>query len=992
MATSTHKRTSKASEPPANPGQLIYTFREGNATMRALLGGKGAGLAEMTNAGLPVPPGFTITTEACNAYYAAGRHLPDGLWDDVLAHMRALEEETGKGFGDAENPLLVSVRSGAAFSMPGMMDTVLNLGLNEETVAGLIRLTENERFGYDALRRFIAMFGRIVLDIEASAFDEPFDELKTRRGIKLDTELAADDLNGLAERYRQIVQERTGEPFPTDPYRQLELAVQAVFDSWFGKRAHDYREFNKIPHDLGTAVNIVTMVFGNMGSDSGTGVAFTRDPNTGERQIYGEYLTNAQGEDVVAGIRTPAKISQMRDELPEVYVQFEEIAEKLERHYRDVQDLEFTIERGKLFMLQTRSAKRTAPAAVKIAVDMVDEGILSQEEAIGRVEPAQIVQLLLPRFDEAAKARAQDRFLAKGLNASPGAATGKAIFDPDRAVEAKAAGDPVILVRIETSPDDVHGMLAARGVLTARGGATSHAAVVARSMGLPCVAGAETLRIDYATREMRADRVTVAEGDMISIDGTTGEIYAGELPTIEARFEDQHDLATLLGWADKIRRLQVWANADYPRDAERARAFGAQGIGLCRTEHMFFEEDRLPTVRRMILAATRATEAKRRRDAGAELSAEDAETVQTFDDALAELEILQTDDFAGLFRAMDGLPVVIRLIDPPLHEFLPSYEELLVDVTRLQDRLAMNGVRADGARSALDAVGDRVSPALEKGLQKVLGRKDAERAMKLFRREGTASAATSVSDDRGTLESQLAEKTELLQAVEAMREVNPMLGMRGCRLGLMIPDVVKMQTRAILAAATRVAGEGITPLPEIMIPLVGHVNELAETRRILEGEVAQIVERAGQQVAYKFGTMIEVPRGALTADQIAEHAEFFSFGTNDLTQMTFGYSRDDAEGKFLLQYVDRKILPVNPFQVLDTEGVGQLVRMATQKGRRTRKDLKVGICGEHGGDPQSIAFCHEVGLNYVSCSPFRVPVARLAAAQAALADSEARDK
>jgi pyruvate, orthophosphate dikinase len=992
MATSTRKHSSRASEQPAQSGQLIYTFREGNATMRRLLGGKGAGLAEMTNAGLPVPPGFTITTEACNAYYAAGRQLPDGLWDDVVAHMHALEEETSKGFGNPDNPLLVSVRSGAAFSMPGMMDTVLNLGLNEETVAGLVRLTENERFGYDALRRFVAMFGRIVLDIPAAAFDEPLDELKSRHGLKLDTDLDANQLRDLADQYRHIVQERTGEPFPTDPYRQLELAVKAVFDSWFGKRAHDYREFNKIPHDLGTAVNIVTMVFGNMGADSGTGVAFTRDPNTGEHAMYGEYLTNAQGEDVVAGIRTPAKISQMRDELPEVYVQFEEIAEKLERHYRDVQDLEFTIERGKLYMLQTRSAKRTAPAAVKIAVDMVEEGILSKEDALGRVEPAQIVQLLLPRFDEAAKAKAQDRFLAKGLNASPGAATGKAVFDPDRAVDAKAAGDPVILVRIETSPDDVHGMLAARGVLTARGGATSHAAVVARSMGLPCVAGAETLRIDYAKREMRAGDVTVAEGDMICIDGTTGEIYAGELPTIEARFEDQHDLATLLGWADEVRRLQVWANADYPRDAERARAFGAQGIGLCRTEHMFFEEDRLPTVRRMILAATRATEAKRRREAGAELSAEDLETVATFDEALAELEHLQTDDFAGLFRAMDGLPVVIRLIDPPLHEFLPSYEELLVDVTHLQDRIAMDESGADGARSPLDAVGDRVTPALAKGLQRVLGKKDAERAMKLLRREGKASAATSGSEDRGSLEAELAEKTELLHAVEAMREQNPMLGMRGCRLGLMIPDVVKMQTRAILAAATRVAGEGITPLPEIMIPLVGHVNELAETRRILEGEVAQIVERSGQQVAYKFGTMIEVPRGALTADQIAEYAEFFSFGTNDLTQMTYGYSRDDAEGKFLLQYVDRKILPVNPFQVLDREGVGELVRLATERGRKTRKDLKIGICGEHGGDPQSIAFCHEVGLNYVSCSPFRVPVARLAAAQAALASTEVRDK
>jgi pyruvate,orthophosphate dikinase len=920
--------------------KLIYTFPEGNAGMRALLGGKGAGLAEMTNAGLPVPPGFTITTEACNAYYAAGKQLPPGLWDDVLAHMTALEQDTGKKFGDPANPLLVSVRSGAAFSMPGMMDTVLNLGLNPETVAGLIALTGNERFGYDAWRRFVAMFGRIVLDIPATAFDEPFDALKAKRGVKLDTELTADDLKEAADDYRAIVRTATGQDFPTDPYKQLQLAIEAVFDSWFGKRANDYREFNKIPHDMGTAVNIVTMVFGNMGADSGTGVAFTRDPNTGERVLYGEYLTNAQGEDVVAGVRTPAKISQMRDELPEVYAQFTEIAERLEGHYRDVQDLEFTIERGKLYMLQTRSAKRTAPAAVKIAVDMMGEGILTKEEALGRVEPAQIVQLLLPRFDEAAKAKVMDRFLAKGLNASPGAATGQAIFDPDRAEEAKAAGHPVILVRIETSPDDVHGMLAARGVLTARGGATSHAAVVARSMGLPCVAGAESLQIDYADRTMQAGGTLVHEGDMISIDGTTGEIFAGELPTIEARYEDEHDLATLLGWADAVRRLQVWANADYPRDAERARAFGAQGIGLCRTEHMFFEEDRLPTVRRMILAATRATDAKRRAAAGHELSDEDTEAVTIFDTALAELQTLQTDDFAGLFRAMDGLPVVIRLIDPPLHEFLPSHDELLAKVTRMQVTVELTP-----------------ADALPAGIQ-----------------------------------ADLAEAEELLHAVEAMREVNPMLGMRGVRLGLMIPDVVRMQTRAILAAAARVAGEGKTPLPEIMIPLVGHVNELAETRRVLEAEVASIIETSGQQVHYKFGTMIEVPRGALTADKIAEHAEFFSFGTNDLTQMTFGYSRDDAEGKFLLQYVERHILPENPFQVLDTEGVGQLVRMATEKGRAARPGLKVGICGEHGGDPKSIAFCHEIGLDYVSCSPFRVPVARLAAAQAAIASKEVRDR
>ena len=993
MATSARKPATTRRKPrttrsraaaSAKDGKLIYTFAEGNATMRSTLGGKGAGLAEMTNAGLPVPPGFTITTEACNAYYAAGKELPPGLWDDVVAHMKSLEEQTGKGFGDPDNPLLVSVRSGAAFSMPGMMDTVLNLGLNPDTVQGLIKLTGNERFAWDAWRRFVAMFGRIVLDLKAEEFDEPFEAAKRKAKAKLDTDLTADQLRTIGDEFTKIVEQKTGQPFPTDPYRQLELAVRAVFDSWFGKRAHDYREFNRIPHDLGTAVNVVTMVFGNMGDDSGTGVAFTRDPNTGEKAIFGEYLTNAQGEDVVAGVRTPAKISQMREELPEVYAQFEEIAKRLEDHYREMQDLEFTIERGTLYMLQTRSGKRTAPAAVKIAVDMVNEGVISKEEALQRVDPGQIVQLLLPRFDESAKAKVADRLLGKGLNASPGAAVGQAIFDPDRAVAAKEAGNPVILVRIETSPDDVHGMLAAKGVLTARGGATSHAAVVARSMGLPCVAGAESLRIDYAKREMRAGSSTVKEGELISIDGTTGEIFAGELPTIEARYEDEHDLATLLGWADEARKLQVWANADYPRDAERARAFGAQGIGLCRTEHMFFEEDRLPTVRRMILNAHAATAAKAKADA--DRTDDEREAIATFDEALEELEKLQTDDFAGLFRAMDGLPVVIRLIDPPLHEFLPSHEELIAEVTRLRTTIELSG----GGRT--DAVADRVTPALEKGLTRVFGKKDAGRAMKLIRREGKVSTA----DDAGTagsdLATELAEKEELLHAVEAMVEQNPMLGLRGVRLGLMVPDIVKMQTRAILAGAARVAGEGGTPLPEIMIPLVGHVNELRETREILEAEVARIVEASGQQVTYKFGTMIEVPRGALTADEIAEHAEFFSFGTNDLTQMGFGYSRDDAEGKFLLQYVDRKILPENPFQVLDADGIGQLVRIGVEKGRATKKDLKIGICGEHGGDPASIAFCHEVGLDYVSCSPFRVPVARLAAAQAAITSTEVRDK
>jgi pyruvate,orthophosphate dikinase len=914
---------------------------DGDASMRDLLGGKGAGLAEMANAGLPVPPGFTITTEACVDYFAAGETLPDGLWEDILEAVAELERTTGKRFGDTASPLLVSVRSGAKFSMPGMMDTVLNLGLNPDTRDGLIKLTGNPRFGWDAYRRFIQMFGRIVLDVDGTLFEPILDKAKHERGVAADTDLDAQALQEVADAYLDLVRAKTGRDFPVDSLEQLDLATRAVFASWYGRRAHDYREFNKISHDLGTAVNVVAMVFGNLGADSGTGVAFTRDPNTGEKALYGEYLTNAQGEDVVAGIRTPSPISALRDELPEVYAEFERIADRLERHYRDVQDMEFTIERGRLYMLQTRSAKRTAPAAVRVAVEMVGEGILTREEALGRVEPAQVVQLLLPRFDEAAKAGAADRLLATGLNASPGAATGKAVFEPDRAVEAARSGDPIILVRIETSPDDVHGMLVARGVLTARGGATSHAAVVARSLGLPCVAGVEALDIDYAARTMRVGGNTIREGDTISIDGTTGQVYLGSLATIDPNFAEERFLPALLEWADAVRRLEVWANADYPRDAERARAFGAQGIGLCRTEHMFFEESRLPTVQRMILAALPATDAKRRREAGETLGADDEEAIATFDSALAELEVIQTDDFAGLFRVMDGLPVVIRLIDPPLHEFLPPHDELLVEVTLLRERLS----RTDGAAA-----------------------------------------------DTAALQARLNEQEEQLAAVDSMREVNPMLGMRGVRLGLMIPDLVRMQTRAILTAAARVAAEGLTPLPEIMIPLVGHHNELRETRATLEAEVKAVTARSGQTVHYQFGTMIEVPRGALTADQIAQDAEFFSFGTNDLTQMTFGYSRDDAEGKFLLRYVERKILPDNPFQVLDREGVGQLVRMATEKGRATRPDITIGICGEHGGDPSSIAFCHEIGLDYVSCSPFRVPVARLAAAQAALAETTDRDR
>ncbi|HSH21869.1 MAG TPA: pyruvate, phosphate dikinase, partial [Candidatus Caenarcaniphilales bacterium] len=748
--------------------RYVYAFgggrAEGDATMRDLLGGKGAGLAEMTNAGLPVPPGFTITTEACNDYFAGGENLPDGLWEDVLEAVRQLERETGKGFGNAENPLLVSVRSGARFSMPGMMDTVLNLGLNEETLQGLIRLTGNERFGWDAYRRFIQMFGRIVMDVDGHRFDAAWEALKEERGAKEDTELDAAALRQVAASFRDIVRDDTARDFPSDPHEQLDLAIKAVFASWFGKRAHDYREFNKIRHDLGTAVNVVTMVFGNMGDDSGTGVAFTRDPNTGEKLLFGEYLTNAQGEDVVAGIRTPQPISQMRDELPEAYAEFERIGQRLEQHYKDVQDLEFTIERGRLYMLQTRSAKRTAAAAVRIAADMVDEGIITEREALARIEPAHVDQLLRDQFDPQAKQQAAR--LTAGLNASPGAAVGKAVFNADRAFEMAGQGEKVILVRIETSPDDFHGMAAAQGVLTARGGATSHAAVVARQIGKPCVAGCASLVIDYGKKSARVNGLGFSEGEWISLDGTTGEVYVGALPTVEVRFEEQAELQKILEWADRARRLQVWTNADKPEEAAMARRYGAQGIGLCRTEHMFREGERLDIVRDAILVAFQATRAKERRDAGEPLSAEDEEAVRRFDEALGKLEALQEGDFEGIFEAMDGLPVVVRLIDPPLHEFLPNHGELLVEVTRM---------------------------------------------------EATGTPADDVK---------LAEARELLRAVEALREQNPMLGLRGCRLGLMIPDFVKLQTRAILNAAIERRRAGGDPHAEIMIPLVGHVNEL----------------------------------------------------------------------------------------------------------------------------------------------------------------------
>ena len=904
---------------------------EGSAAMRDLLGGKGAGLAEMTIAGLPVPPGFTITTEACNDYFAAGEQLPAGLWQDVLDAVKEVEHLSGKGFGDSANPLLVSVRSGAKFSMPGMMDTVLNLGLNEHTLHGLIALTGNERFGWDAYRRFIQMFGRIVMGVDGEKFDEALDHAKSIHAAKQDTDLDANALQHVSEEFRRIVKAETGREFPSDPLDQLDLAIKAVFASWFGKRAHDYRENQKISHDLGTAVNIVTMVFGNMGDDSGTGVAFTRDPNTGEKVLYGEYLTNAQGEDVVAGIRTPQEISNLARDLPQAYAEFQQIAERLERHYRDVQDLEFTIERGRLYMLQTRSAKRTAAAAVKIAVDMVGEGVITREEAIGRIEPAHVDQLLRDQYDPAARASATR--IARGLNASPGAAVGRAVFSADDAVAWVGRGEKVVLVRIETSPDDFHGMAVAQGILTARGGATSHAAVVARQIGKPCVAGCAELVVDYAagTAHSIESGVTFKEGDWISVDGSTGEVFLGSMPTVSARFEDQPNLRTILDWADGIRRLGVWTNADKPEEAALARSYGAQGIGLCRTEHMFREGERLEIVRGAILVANAATRAKARRDAGEELSSEELAIVARFDAAMGKLEVLQQGDFEGIFKAMDGLPVVVRLIDPPLHEFLPNHDDLLVEVTELRER------------------------------------------------------GTPENDPEYT------RAREVLAVVESMREQNPMLGLRGCRLGLMIPDFVKIQTRAILNAQIAVTRAGGHPIAKIMIPLVGHVNELSATKRILEAEAQAVAGKAGVTLDYKFGTMIEVPRGALTADLIAADAAFFSFGTNDLTQMTFGYSRDDAEGGFLLKYVEDKILPANPFQTLDDAVVG-LMKIAVDKGRATRPDLELGICGEHGGDPESIAKCERIGLDYVSCSPFRVPVARLAAAQAALVSAAERDR
>jgi pyruvate,orthophosphate dikinase len=877
----------------------VYQFTEGSAKMRDLLGGKGAGAAEMTRAGMPVPPGFTISTEACRAYLAKGGKFPEGLWEQVTKALVVLEKRAGKSFGDAENPLLVSVRSGAKFSMPGMMDTVLNLGLNERTMEGLARLTKDERFALDARRRFIQMFGKTVMGIDGDKFEHALREAKKKAGVKTDPELKPQHLRPLVKRFLDIYKDATGHAFPDDPVTQLRAAIEAVFKSWNTDRAKTYRRMERIPDDLGTAVNVQMMVFGNMGRTSGTGVAFTRNPITGKRELYGDYLTNAQGEDVVAGVRDTEPIKALKRHMPKVYAEFEGYARKLEKHYKDVQDLEFTIERGKLYMLQTRSAKRTGEAAVNIAVDMVDERLITKKEAVARIEPRQLEQLLFPRVDPNSKVQP----VAKGVPASPGAASGEAVFDADTAAEWGKKGKAVILVRVETNPNDVHGMVEAKGILTQTGGTASHAALVARGMGRPCIVGASSISVDVRKRQFSVDGTVIKEGDKITIDGTTGEVYVGIVPTIEARSLNKHPAASsILRWADGFRRLQVWANADYPRDAIKARENGAQGVGLCRTEHMFMEQDRLPIVQAMIMATT--TEEREKQ--------------------LALLLPIQRSDFEGIFKEMAGLPVIIRLIDPPLHEFLPSLEELIRETTHLKD------------------TGE--TPSRLKRLEKVMAR------------------------------------------VEELHEANPMLGLRGVRLSILFPEITRMQVRAIMEAACNLRKRKVDARPEIMIPLAGTLAELRVVHQELRPVVEQVQKEKGVRVPYKFGTMIEIPRAALTAGEIATEAEFFSFGTNDLTQTTFGYSRDDAERHFIVKYLERKILPRNPFETIDENGVGRLMGIAVTEGRKTRPKMEIGICGEHGGDPESIHLCHKLGLNYVSCSPFRVPVARLAAAQAAIGD------
>ncbi|GAA3405530.1 pyruvate, phosphate dikinase [Paenibacillus hodogayensis] len=898
---SIHREASGGASSRASAG-WVKLFEQGNAEMKTELGGKGANLAEMTNAGLPVPPGFTITTEACRAYYAAGAALPEGLMEEARAALAELEGRLGKTFGDAGQPLLVSVRSGSVTSMPGMMDTILNVGLNDDTVRGVAEATGNGRFAYDCYRRLIQMFGNVVFGIEPIRFEKLLHEMKRQTGAEHDRDVGEDGWIMLVEQYKALIA-KSGKPFPQSVGEQLTLAVEAVFRSWNNHRAKVYRKVNRIPDEQGTAVNIQAMVFGNKGDDCGTGVVFTRNPSTGEKSLFGEYLTNAQGEDVVAGVRTPLPIAELEQQMPDVYASLKQTAERLERHYRDMQDIEFTVEHGKLYLLQTRGGKRSAQAAMKISADLVDEGVLTREEAIVRIEIGHLDQLLHP----AIPADASLDVIATGLPASPGAATGEAVFDADRAEEWARSGRRVILIRSETTPEDIHGVLAAEGVLTSRGGMTSHAAVVARGMGKPCVCGCEEARIDFEARELRAGSVVIREGEAISIDGSTGRVIRGEVPLRAG--EMSAELVRLLGWADEIRSLRVAANADNPVDAAKAREFGAEGIGLCRTEHMFLAADRLPAVREMILA-----ESKEEREI-----------------ALAKLLPMQQDDFEGMFRAMDGLPVTIRLLDPPLHEFLPNADELRQRIAEL------------------------------------------------------TAAAADAEPDGSDRRAQLTELETMLRKVRSLHEANPMLGQRGCRLGVLFPEIYDMQTEAVFRAALVCIGEGVRVVPEVMVPLVGHVNELRFLRERIERTAAAILgDRAGE-CPYKVGTMIEVPRAALTAAQIAECADFFSFGTNDLTQMTYGCSRDDAEGKFLTHYVEHKLLPHNPFQTLDQDGVGQLIEWALRQGKAVRGNLKTGVCGEHGGDPQSIFFCHAAGLDYVSCSPYRIPLARIAAAQARIA-------
>ncbi len=900
---------------------LVYLFSEIDEAqeqmggdwdaVRGLLGGKGANLGDMTRLGVPVPPGFTVTTRACNAYLAAGQRLPEGLWDQELRAIAALEQATGRGFGDPDNPLLVSCRSGAKFSMPGMMDTVLNIGMNDDTVERSVGRGVDARFVYDLYRRLVQMFGGVVMGVPDEVFEAVIGARRRRAGVNSDAELTADDWKAVTTKFKEIYRSYTDREFPSDPYEQLKLATEAVFKSWNGKRAIDYRKAAGIPHDLGTAVNIQTMVFGNIGEDSATGVAMSRNATTGEPELEGDFLMNAQGEDVVAGIRQTLPISQMKDLMPEIYAEFQEISRKLEGHYRNMQDMEFTIEEGKLWILQTRDGKRTAAAEVRIAVDMVEEKLISREEAVRRVQPDQVDFFLHPQLNPEAVRDVKP--VTRGLNVSPGAAVGMVAFDADTAERwAQEEEKDVIMVRPETKPDDVHGMLAARGILTSRGGRTSHAALVARQFGKPAVVGVADLEIDLDGRAMTiGEDLVVKEGDWISLDGTQGLVYAERLPTIVPNIRNPY-LLKLLSWADEIREIGVWANADYPRDARRAREYGAEGIGLCRTEHMFFEPARLPIVQQMIMA----TSASERNE------------------AIDKLLPLQRGDFEGLFRAMDGCPVIIRLIDPPLHEFLPSYDELVQSLADLKVRLQHY---------------DTLSK-IDEGLQEI-------RIKQTF-----------------------------LDRVEQLREQNPMLGSRGVRLGIRIPNLTRMQVRAIFEAACRCAKDGVDVKPEVMIPLVSHVEELRIQRAALEEEAKAVMEEQGMVLPYKFGTMIEVPRAALTAEEIAGVAEFFSFGTNDLTQTVFGISRDDAEAGFLVHYLQRGILPANPFATIDVSGVGKLMKLAVEGGRSAKSDLEVGICGEHGGDPASIAFCHSLGLNYVSCSPFRVPIARLAAAHAALAE------